>query len=125
MHLSTPILIPLPLHIPPCMGIIAFISLPSVGIAPSSLHGVEAIHCVFLGRVVAGPVAPYLGGDGRLVVRAREEYVGTAAHDEIGPGLEKGALLGAVAPGVPGPDELKVLTFSTFGGATVMHGERD
>lgn len=80
---------------------------------------------MFLGRVVACPVAPNLRGDGRLVVLAREEHVGTAVPDQVRPGLEHGALFGTVAPRVARPDELEVLPFATSGGAAVMHGEEE
>lgn len=114
--LIKPIILNLPLHILPTLGIISLKLLRSLSISNStkSLKAVESVQGVFLWTVVAAPVSPYLGRDGRLVVLASDEHVGTAAGEDIVEALEEGAFLGAIGTTVARPDNLNGAVGSRF-----------
>ena len=69
---------------------------------------------MFLWAVVATPVSPYFGGNGRFVVPASHEHVRTAAGENIMETLEEGAFLGAVGTTVTRPDNLNGAVGSRF-----------
>lgn len=114
--LIKPIILSLPLHILPTLGIISLKLLRSISISNSSksLKTVEPVQGVFLRTVVAAPVSPYFGRDRRLVVRASDEHVGTAASKDIVETLEEGALLGAISTTIARPDNLNGAVGSRF-----------
>ena len=69
---------------------------------------------MFLWAVVAAPVPPYFRGNGRFVVPASHEHVGTAVGKDVVETLEKGAFLRTIRTTVARPDNLNGTVGSRF-----------